>query len=57
MQKNTNKDMKSIQLSFKTMNLKVNHHTGGKWFIHGTKHHKENIGKPGIPADYTLFNM
>ena len=23
------------------MNPLVNHHTGGKWFIHGPKHHKQ----------------
>ena len=24
------------------VNLKMDHHTGGKWFIHGPKHFKEN---------------
>ena len=30
------------QLTIKSLNLKVDHHTGGKWFIHGPKHRKEN---------------
>ena len=50
-----NKHMKSVanphpqtipkcarQLSFKMINLKVDHGTGGKWFVHGTKHREEN---------------
>ena len=27
---------------FKLVFQKVNQHTGGKWLIHGTKHHKDN---------------
>ena len=27
---------------FKLDFQKVDQHTGGKWLIHGTKHHKEN---------------
>ena len=30
------------QPSFRNVNLKLDHHTGGKWFIHGPKHRKEN---------------
>ena len=26
----------------KNLNLKLDHHTGGKWFIHNPKDHKEN---------------
>ena len=34
----TNNNVKlSHQLIIKNLNLKVNHHTGGKWFIHGPK--------------------
>ena len=29
------------QLSMGKLNLKVNHHTGGRWFIHGPTHCKE----------------
>ena len=29
-------------LSFKLDFQKVDHHTGGKWLIHGTKRHKDN---------------
>ena len=32
----------SYQLTIKNLNLKVDHHTGGKCCIHGPKHHKEN---------------
>ena len=32
----------SHQLSFKNINLKLDHHTGGKWFIHDPEHHKGN---------------
>ena len=27
---------------FKCVFQKVHRHTGGKWLIHGTKHHKDN---------------
>ena len=27
---------------FKIYFQKVDQHTGGKWLIHGTKHHKDN---------------
>ena len=33
---------KKLLLSFKTDFRKVDQHTGGKWLIHGTKHHKDN---------------
>ena len=29
-------------LLFKTNFQKVDQHTGGKWLIHGSKHHKDN---------------
>ena len=36
----------------KILNLKVDHHTGGKLFIHGQKHHGENqLLSLNIPAD------
>ena len=35
----------SHQLAYKNLNLKVDHHTGGKWFIHDPKH----------PASFLLF--
>ena len=28
--------------SFRNTNLKLDLHMGGKWFIHGPNHHKEN---------------
>ena len=30
------------QLLLRNLNLKLDHHTGGKRFIHGPKHRKEN---------------
>ena len=38
------------QLTIKNLNLKVDHHREGKWFIHGPKHRKEkgeSVAKPG----------
>ena len=32
----------SHQVTIKNLNLKVDHHTGDKWFIHSPKHSKEN---------------
>ena len=32
----------SYQLTIKNLNRKVDYLTGGKWFIHGPKHRKEN---------------
>ena len=36
------------QLKFRIISLKLDHHTRGKWFIHGPNHHKqgESISKP-----------
>ena len=30
------------QMLFKTNFQNVDHHIGGKWLTHGTKHHKDN---------------
>ena len=30
------------KLFFIVSNLQMHYHTGGKWLIHGTKHHKDN---------------
>ena len=30
---------------FKLDFQKVDQHTGGKWLIHGTKHHKDNLSQ------------
>ena len=32
----------TYQLSFWNVSRKVDYHAGGKWFIHGPKHRKEN---------------
>ena len=32
----------TYQLSFWNVSGKVDYHAGGKWFIHGPKHRKEN---------------
>ena len=38
------------------INLKVDHHTGGKWFIHGHYYRKENQSQSlEPPADYPKF--
>ena len=31
---------------FKLNFQNVDQHTGGKWLIHGTKHHKDNVSNP-----------
>ena len=46
--RDNNKSKTSIENSsplsqtYRNLNLKLSHYTGGKWFIHGTKHHKED---------------
>ena len=37
-------------LSFKNMDLKMDHHTGGKWLIHSLKHRTKNQLR--TPVDY-----
>ena len=38
-------------LSFQTRFPKVDEHTGGKWLIHGIKHHKDNqLQSPELPC-------
>ena len=42
------------------MNQKLDHHPGGKWFIHGPKHRKDYqllSLKHNTPADYTEYSM
>ena len=55
MYKNINKGKRSVAnlsplyqiytptVILKNINLKVDHHIGGKLFIHSSKHHKENL--------------
>ena len=51
------------QLTIKNLNLKADHDTGDTWFIHGTKHRKENqLLSMGLVSDtYTncaiLYNL
>ena len=36
----------------------MEHHTEGKWFIHGPKHRNENqLHSLNIPADFPKFKM
>ena len=42
----------------KSMNLKVDHQTGGKWFIHGPKDHKKNqLLSPEYSCWFPYFSM
>ena len=55
---NNNKYMKyhselTHQLSFWNVSRKVDHHSGGKWFIHGPKRRKEHqLLSLKHPAEY-----
>ena len=48
--------------NFKVDFQKGNQHTGGKWLIHGTKHHKDNpLQSQDLPIEYpssegSMFN-
>ena len=47
----------TYQLMFlKNKDLKVDHHTGGKWFIEGPKRHKENQLQSLEPAVYPKYS-